>query len=66
VSAFCGDSVCAARVQFFLADPEDTMVREPCPRCVDALADTLQVDAATEADFARTMRSVHDVIAGRL
>jgi hypothetical protein len=66
VTAFCGDPVCAARVQFFIADPGDPMVREPCPRCVDALADSLQLEATEEADFARTMRSVHDVIAGRL
>ncbi len=62
-ATFCGSPVCGVGVQVFIADPADPLVREPCPRCVDALADTLQV---VPEDKARTMRSVHNVIAGRL
>lgn len=55
---FCGSPVCAARVQFFLCDPGDPLVREPCARCVDAFARTLGVAAG------ETLRSVYAAVLG--
>jgi hypothetical protein len=62
----CGDPICAARVQMSISDPEDSMIRKPCSRCVDALAYLLDAGRRAEDDFARTMRSCNNVIVGRL
>lgn len=44
-AAFCGGDVCAARVQFWLATPDDDGISDPCPRCLRALADMFGLPA---------------------
>jgi hypothetical protein len=38
VSAFCGDGVCAARIQVWLLLPHDEEISDPCPHCLHTLA----------------------------
>jgi len=63
VSAYCGDRVCEMRVEMWRADPHDLLLRQPCPQCVAALADSL---LAEQEDRARALRSADCHIVGRL
>jgi hypothetical protein len=63
VSAYCGDATCALRVEMWRHDPTDHALRQPCPQCVDALADDLLRE---QEDTARTLRSVDCHIVGPL
>jgi hypothetical protein len=63
VSAYCGDPTCALRVEVWRYDPTDQDLRQPCPQCVDALADDLLRE---QEDADRTMRSVDCHIVGSL
>jgi hypothetical protein len=53
MTEFCGSRVCASRIQFWLMIPEDTAISEPCPQCIEALAELLKVGDV------RTMRGIH-------
>lgn len=62
MSAFCGDSVCAVRIQVWLILPEDKEISDPCSRCLDTLAAL----CAVATDGPPTLQSLYAAIADRL
>jgi hypothetical protein len=60
VNAFCGDSVCHARIQIWLADPADDIVRDPCQACLETLAAMFDVPT----DGPPTLVTLHAAVAG--
>lgn len=61
-AAFCGDATCSARIQVWLVDPADEIIRDPCRYCLD----TLVAMFAVLPDGPPTLAALYPLIENRL